>query len=207
MVASEKRQITILARPIFVGSIVGAIAMSVQIFSLERIKTPTGRMVIVTTDEHWLRAVDWEDHEPRMQRLLRRHYGTNAILCEMSCPSAARRSLQAYFEGDLDAVTCLPTATNGTDFQRTVWDALRRIPVGHTISYGALAFQIGRPTAMRAVGLANGANPIAIVIPCHRVIGANASLTGYGGGLDRKRWLLQHESACSAARGESHFLT
>jgi methylated-DNA-[protein]-cysteine S-methyltransferase len=207
MVVSEKRQITILARPIFVGSIVGAIAMSVQIFSLERIKTPTGRMVIVTTDEHWLRAVDWEDHEPRMQRLLRRHYGTNAILCEMSCPSAARRSLQAYFEGDLDAVTCLPTATNGTDFQRTVWDALRRIPVGHTISYGALAFQIGRPTAMRAVGLANGANPIAIVIPCHRVIGANASLTGYGGGLDRKRWLLQHESACSAARGESHFLT
>jgi methylated-DNA-[protein]-cysteine S-methyltransferase len=128
MVASEKRQITILARPIFVGSIVGAIAMSVQIFSLERIKTPTGRMVIVTTDEHWLRAVDWEDHEPRMQRLLRRHYGTNAILCEMSCPSAARRSLQAYFEGDLDAVTCLPTATNGTDFQRTVWDAVRRIP-------------------------------------------------------------------------------
>jgi methylated-DNA-[protein]-cysteine S-methyltransferase len=119
----------------------------------------------------------------------------------------ARRSLQAYFEGDLDAVTCLPTATNGTDFQRTVWDALRRIPVGHTISYGALAVQIGRPTAMRAVGLANGANPIAIVIPCHRVIGANASLTGYGGGLDRKRWLLQHESACSAARGESHFLT
>src|SRR3984893_7384261 len=206
MVASEKRQITILARPIFVGSIVGAIAMSVQIFSLERIKTPTGRMVIVTTDEHWLRAVDWEDHEPRMQRLLRRHYGTNAILCEMSCPSAARRSLQAYFEGDLDAVTCLPTATNGTDFQRTVWDALRRIPVGHTISYGALAVQIGRPTASRAVGLANGANPIAIVIPCHRVIGANASLTGYGGGLDRKRWLLAHEGACSASRGESDFL-
>ena len=207
MVASEKRQITILARPIFVGSIVRAIAMPVQTFSLERINTPTGRMVIITADENCLRAVDWEDHEPRMQRLLRRHYGTNTILREVSRPSAARRSLQAYFEGDLDAVTCLATATNGTDFQRTVWDALRRIPVGHTISYGALAVQIGRPTATRAVGLANGANPIAIVIPCHRVIGANASLTGYGGGLDRKRWLLAHESACSASRGELHFLT
>ena len=206
MVASEKRQITILARPIFVGSIVGAIAMPVQTFSLERINTPTGRMVIVTADENCLRAVDWEDHEPRMQRLLRRHYGTNAILREVSRPSTARHSLQAYFEGDLDAVTRLPTATNGTDFQRTVWDAMRRIPVGHTISYGALAVQIGRPTATRAVGLANGANPIAIVIPCHRVIGANASLTGYGGGLDRKRWLLAHESARSASRGESHFL-
>jgi methylated-DNA-[protein]-cysteine S-methyltransferase len=173
--------------------------MSLQ-FSLERINTPTGRMVIVT-DEHCLRAVDWEDHEPRMQRLLRRHYGTNTILREVSRLSEAGRSLQAYFEGDLDAVTRLPTGTNGTDFQRTVWFALRRIPIGHTISYGALAIQIGRPAALRAVGLANGANPIAIVIPCHRVIGANASLTGYGGGLDRKRWLLVHESAFSAPGG------
>jgi methylated-DNA-[protein]-cysteine S-methyltransferase len=117
--------------------------MSVQ-FSLERINTPTGRMVIVT-DEHCLRAVDWEDHEPRMQRLLRRHYGTNTILCEVSRLSEAGRSLQAYFEGDLDAVTRLQTGTNGTDFQKTVWFALRRIPIGHTISYGALALQIGRP--------------------------------------------------------------
>ncbi len=116
MVASEKRQITILAQSMFVGSpFVGAIAMPVQ-FSLERINTPTGHMVIVTADEHCLPAVDWEDHEPRMQRLLRRHYGTNAILREVSRPSAARRSLQAYFEGDFDAVTCLPTATNGTEF-------------------------------------------------------------------------------------------
>jgi methylated-DNA-[protein]-cysteine S-methyltransferase len=203
MVVSEKRQITILARPIFVGSIVGAIAMPVQTFSLERINTPTGRMVIVT-DEHCLRAVDWEDHEPRMQRLLRRHYGTNTILREVSRPSEAGCSLQAYFEGDLDVLTRLPTGTNGTDFQRAVWNALRHIPAGHTLSYGALALQIGRPAATRAVGLANGANPIAIVIPCHRVIGANASLTGYGGGLDRKRWLLAHESACSAS-GDAPF--
>lgn len=192
MVVSEKRQIIILARFIFTILRAGEAAMSVQ-FCLERINTPTGRMVIITTGEDYLRAVDWEDHEPRMQRLLRRHYGTNAALREVSRPSAARRSLQAYFDGDLDAVACLPTATNGSDFQRTVWDALRRVPAGHTISYGALALQIGRPTAARAVGLANGANPIAIIIPCHRVIGANASLTGYGGGLDRKRWLLAHE--------------
>jgi hypothetical protein len=94
--------------------------MSIQ-FCLERINTPTGRMVIVTTDEHYLRAVDWEDHVPRMQRLLRRHYGTNASMREVSRPSAARRSLQAYFDGDLDAVACLPTATNGSDFDRKRW--------------------------------------------------------------------------------------
>ena len=174
-------------------------------FSLERVKTPTGRMLIVTDDQHCLRAVDWEDHEERMGILLRRHYGATAIrLREVSRPSAARRSLQAYFEGDIDAATGQPTATNGTDFQRMVWDALRRIPVGHTSSYGALAARIGRPTATRAVGLANGANPIAIFVPCHRVIGANASLTGYGGGLERKRWLLAHEGARPASRGESY---
>ena len=95
----------------------------------------------------------------------------------------------------MDAVARLPGAANGTVFQRLVWDALRHIPAGHTVSYGALVVWIGRPVAAPAVGLANGANPIAIIVPCHRVIGANASLTGYGGGLDRKRWLLAHESA------------
>jgi methylated-DNA-[protein]-cysteine S-methyltransferase len=177
--------------------------MPVQTFSLERFNTPTGRMLIVTDDERRLRAVDWEDYEQRMQRLLRRHYGANAVrLREVSHPSAARLALQAYFDGDREAVAGQPTATNGTDFQRTVWEALRRIPLGHTISYGTLAARIGRPTATRAVGLANGSNPIAIIIPCHRVIGANASLTGYGGGLDRKRWLLAHESACTASGDE-----
>lgn len=170
--------------------------MPVQTFSLERINTPTGPMLIVTDEERRLRAADWEDHEPRMQILLQRHYGANAIrLREASGASSGRRSLEAYFEGDMDAVSNARTATNGTDFQRMVWEALRRIPVGHTISYGALATKIGRPKAVRAVGLANGANPIAIFVPCHRVIGADNSLTGYGGGLDRKRWLLEHERA------------
>jgi methylated-DNA-[protein]-cysteine S-methyltransferase len=178
--------------------------MPVQTFSVERVKTPTGPMLIVADDELRLRAVDWEDHEPRMQKLLRRYYGASAIrLREVPRPSAAGRSLQAYFEGDIAALAAQPTATNGTDFQQLVWAALRRIPCGQTISYSTLAIQIGRPTATRAVGLANGANPISIVVPCHRVIGANSSLTGYGGGLERKRWLLAHESALRGSRGES----
>jgi methylated-DNA-[protein]-cysteine S-methyltransferase len=172
----------------------GSAAVTIQTFFVEHLETPTGRMRVVTDDERRLRALDWEDHEPRMQDLLRRHYGSNPIqLREVSRQSAAARSLLAYFEGDLEAISDLPTATNGTAFQRSVWAALRSIPVGRTISYGMLAAQIGRPKAVRAVGLANGANPIAIVVPCHRVIGADASLTGYGGGLHRKRWLLAHE--------------
>jgi methylated-DNA-[protein]-cysteine S-methyltransferase len=165
-----------------------------QTFCLERLDTPTGAMRLLTDDEHRLRALDWEDHEERMQRLLRRHYGASAIrLREAPRPSPVRRALEAYFDGELDALARQPTATNGTDFQRAVWSALRDIPIGQTVSYGALAVRIGRPTATRAVGLANGANPIAIIVPCHRVVGADASLTGYGGGLERKRWLLAHE--------------
>ncbi len=168
--------------------------MTAETFFVERIETPTGRMRIVSDEAHRLRAVDWDDHEPRMQDLLRRHYGANAAqLREASRSSMAARALLAYFEGDINAIDDLPTATNGTAFQRAVWSALRRIPAGRTVSYSTLAAEIGRPKAVRAVGLANGANPIAIVVPCHRVIGADASLTGYGGGLHRKRWLLAHE--------------
>ncbi len=165
-----------------------------QTFFVEHIETPTGRMRVVTDSDQCLRAADWDDLELRLQKLLQRHYGVGSIeLREPSRPSTAARALVAYFEGDLSAVDDLPTETNGTPFQRAVWSALRNIPAGCTLSYGALAEQIGHPKAVRAVGLANGANPIAIVVPCHRVIGANASLTGYGGGLHRKRWLLAHE--------------
>ncbi len=163
-------------------------------FHLERIPTPTGVMLVVTDDGQRLRAVDWEDHEERMWRLLGRRYGKNAVaLKDAPRASAARRALDAYFEGDLDALLQAPVAANGTHFQSEVWTALREIPAGATLSYGALAMRIGRPKAVRAVGLANGANPIALFVPCHRVIGADASLTGYGGGLNRKRWLLAHE--------------
>ena len=152
-------------------------------------------MLLVTDAEHRLRALDWEDHAPRMHRLLQRHYGDAVQLRETTRPSEARRAVEAYFEGDLNAVITLPTATNGTDFQLMVWRALREIPAGQTLSYSALAAKIGRPAAARAVGLANGSNPIAIAVPCHRVIGANAALTGFGGGLERKHWLLRHENA------------
>jgi methylated-DNA-[protein]-cysteine S-methyltransferase len=204
MTASENREKSVPVATISPTVNLGVIVMPLQTFTLERLNTPTGEMLLVTDDAQRLRALDWEDHAPRMQKLLRRHYGVDGIrLNEVSHVSPARRALEAYFDGDLRVIDSLPTATNGTDFQRAVWDALRRIPAGHTLSYGALAVEIGRPTATRAIGLANGSNPIAIVVPCHRVIGANASLTGYGGGLERKRWLLAHESALAGSRAEA----
>lgn len=105
--------------------------------------------------------------------------------------------LEAYFAGDLTDFD-LPIELHGTAFQRQVWAALQEIPYGETISYGELASRVGNPKASRAVGLANGRNPVAIVIPCHRVIGADGSLTGYGGGLERKVWLLDHEGSRSS---------
>ena len=139
-----------------------------------------------------MRALDFEDHETRLHRLLGRHYPGHA-LAEAPAPASAARALDAYFEGDLAALAGVLVATGGTAFQREVWAALREIPAGATTSYGELAAKIGRPAACRAVGLANGANPVGIVVPCHRVIGASGALTGYGGGLPRKQWLLDHE--------------
>jgi len=107
--------------------------------------------------------------------------------------AAAIRQLAAYFAGELTAFD-LPLHLDGTPFQRRVWDALRRIPYGETWTYGQLADRIGQPTASRAVGLANGKNPVGIIVPCHRVVGSTGSLTGYGGGLDRKRRLLDFEA-------------
>ena len=129
-----------------------------------------------------------------MQRLLRLHYGADGVALGGGDGSGeAVERLRRYFTGDLGAIDGLRAETGGTSFQRRVWSALREIPVGTTISYAELARRIGQPAAFRAVGLANGGNPIGIVVPCHRVIGANASLTGYGGGIERKRWLLAHE--------------
>jgi methylated-DNA-[protein]-cysteine S-methyltransferase len=169
-------------------------------FMLERVATPVGVMLIVTDAEDRLRALDWENYESRMQRLLRRHYGANAVsLSERAAPSIARKAIDKYLAGDLRAIDEIAVETNGTPFQREVWAALRKIPAGETLSYGALAKTIGRAAAVRAVGLANGANPVGIVVPCHRVIGQDRSLTGYGGGLDRKRWLLTHEGVSAFA--------
>lgn len=161
----------------------------------ERFETPTGRMLLVTDEQGLVHALDWEDHRERTERLLGRYYRhVTLALREAGKESAAKRALLAYFAGRLEAIAALRVATSGTEFQNQVWTALRQIPSGQTSSYGALAKAIGRPAAVRAVGLANGSNPIAIIVPCHRVIGANASLTGYAGGLERKRWLLAHEA-------------
>jgi methylated-DNA-[protein]-cysteine S-methyltransferase len=166
--------------------------MSEPLFT-EAFNTPIGWMCIITDGEQRLRAADWEDKGDRMHRLLRLHYGPELRLLPASADSRARLALEAYFEGDLLGIEAIATQTHGTDFQRRVWAALREIPAGGTVSYGQLAIRIGRPAAVRAVGAANGANPIPIVVPCHRVIGADSSLTGFGGGLERKRWLLAHE--------------
>jgi methylated-DNA-[protein]-cysteine S-methyltransferase len=166
---------------------------------IDRIDTPIGEMVIIADHDGNLRAVDWTDHDPRAQNFLRLHYGSHGrvgfTLTPARNPSGLSETIRRYFAGDLAAIDNLPVKTNGTPFQRQVWQALREIPLGTTTSYGQLASRIGRPTAVRAVGLANGSNPVGVIVPCHRVIGSNGSLTGYGGGMERKRWLLEHEGA------------
>lgn len=157
------------------------------------VASPVGNLSLVFDADGRLRALDFGDYEDRKLRLLARQYG--AVTLRAADPLKAHSdALAAYFDGDVHALDGLTTATGGTPFQKTVWAALREIPPGETMSYGALAARVGTPKGSRAVGLANGANPIAIVVPCHRVIGANGTLTGFGGGLERKRWLLAHEA-------------
>jgi len=161
--------------------------------TLDRIASPVGEVLVVTDGEGAVRALDFHDYEDRLRLLLRRHYGEVA-LAEGRAPEPVRAAVAAYFAGDMAAFDGVTVKTGGTDFQRSVWKALREIPAGETRSYGQLAEAIGSPKAVRAVGLANGSNPVGVIVPCHRVIGANGTLTGYAGGLERKRWLLAHEA-------------
>jgi methylated-DNA-[protein]-cysteine S-methyltransferase len=163
---------------------------------LNRVASPIGTILIVS-DGELLRALEFEDYEDRMRRLLKVHLG-DFTLKESGNPRGLSDRLHAYFAGEFAAINVIAVETGGTPFQRAVWTELRRIPVGGTTTYGELAKMIGRPNAVRAVGRANGSNPIPIVVPCHRVIGSDGTLTGYGGGLPRKRWLLAHEGAMSA---------
>jgi len=166
---------------------------------VDHLRTPIGELVIVSDENARVRAVDWHDFEDRMLRKLTTHYGVGGWrLTRARDPFGHTATFAAYMAGHTAVLDSLEVETGGTPFQRTVWHALREIPAGATMSYGALAKRIGRPSAVRAVGLANGANPIGIVVPCHRVIGADGSLTGYGGGLERKRWLLAHEARAAA---------
>jgi methylated-DNA-[protein]-cysteine S-methyltransferase len=163
-----------------------------EIFGFDRLQTPIGIALLVTDGGGALRALDWEDYEARLKQLLRLHYGV-VVLRDAPAPDEVKAALKEYFAGDLDSLNAIKWRVAGTPFQRKVWTALSKIPVGTTTSYGALAAQLGMAQAVRAVGHANGSNPISVVVPCHRVIGANGSLTGYGGGLERKQWLLEHE--------------
>jgi len=162
--------------------------------TIDRLPSPLGTLLLVCDDEGNLRGLHFDGDEGRMRQQLARHYGEGGYnLTAGSAPIAISKAVKAYLAGDITAVDGIPVRADGTDFQKRVWTALRRIPAGTTATYGEIAAQIGQPTAVRAVGLANGSNPIGIVVPCHRVVGANGALTGYAGGLERKRWLLDHE--------------
>ena len=163
-----------------------------EIFNLDRLPTPIGTALLVTDIAGVLRALDWEEFEPRMRQLLRLQYGA-VVLEDSRSPRELKSALTAYFKGDLDRLKAIKWRVAGTPFQHKVWTALPKIPVGTTMSYGALAAKLNAPKAMRAVGHANGSNPISVVVPCHRLIGADGKLVKYGGGLERKRWLLRHE--------------
>jgi methylated-DNA-[protein]-cysteine S-methyltransferase len=170
-----------------------------RVLRIDRMNTPIGEALLVCDDAGRLRALDWVEKETRLVRQMREAYAP-LVPVAGAAPAAVRRALGAYFEGELHALGTIPWRAAGSPFQLAVWTALTTIPVGETLSYSELALRLGNPRAVRAVGLANGSNPISIVVPCHRVIGADGSLTGYGGGLDRKRWLLQHEAAASGAQ-------
>jgi methylated-DNA-[protein]-cysteine S-methyltransferase len=160
---------------------------------LDRLPSPIGAIALVC-DGDVLRALGFAEDEGRMRRWLGRHYGEDR-LAPGRVPAAIRHRIEEYFQGRLESLDLVPVETAGTPFQKLVWSALRGIRAGTTVTYGQLAARIGNPRSARAVGMASGSNPVPIVVPCHRVIGANGTLTGYGGGLDRKRWLLAHERA------------
>jgi methylated-DNA-[protein]-cysteine S-methyltransferase len=160
---------------------------------VDRIESEIGEIVVVTDGES-LVALDYADYEPRMRKLLGSRY-VDFRLTQVANPGGISDKVRAYLAGDFHSLDDIPVKTGGTPFQQEVWQALRTIPVGTFVSYKELARKVGRPTAYRAVGMTNSLNPVAIVLPCHRVVGVNAALTGYAGGLERKRWLLSHEGA------------
>ena len=158
---------------------------------LAEIDSPVGRLAIAA-NEGRICLLHFGGMTNGARAALARWYPDSTVQAATD-PGGAVKTLRAYFDGDIKAIDAVQVEMHGTPFQQKVWAALRRIPVGTTLSYGRLAQLINEPSAVRAVGAANGANPVALIVPCHRVIGSNGTLTGYGGGLDRKRWLLEHE--------------
>lgn len=158
---------------------------------IDTIESDLGQIVLVGSATA-LCALDFGDCRDRMTGLLKRRW-PGAVFEARAGFGGFRDRVTSYLAGDLEALDQVETKSNGTAFEEVVWTGLRRIRPGATMSYGELARQLGRSGAARAVGRANSRNPIALVVPCHRVIGGDGSLTGYAGGLERKKWLLQHE--------------
>ncbi|HZP43428.1 MAG TPA: methylated-DNA--[protein]-cysteine S-methyltransferase [Candidatus Binatia bacterium] len=157
------------------------------------VETPIGTLAVAVRDGR-LCALEFDGAGARLAARLARRFGRVAVRVAPD-PGGVIGRLRAYMEGDLDALASVVVDTAGTPFQEAVWRAMRAIPAGETVSYGALARRLGAPAAVRAVGAASGANPVPVVVPCHRIVGADGGLTGFGGGLARKRWLLAHEGA------------
>jgi methylated-DNA-[protein]-cysteine S-methyltransferase len=159
----------------------------------DRIATPIGKMVLVARDKALL-ILEFVDAEERAARELRQRFGAYDLKPTPN-PFGFSAKVCDYFNGDLNALDGLLTDGGGTAFEEQVWRELKKIPCGNTVSYGEIAQKLGDIKLSRAVGAANGKNPISLAVPCHRVIGSDGKLTGYGGGLHRKKWLLKHEGA------------
>jgi methylated-DNA-[protein]-cysteine S-methyltransferase len=170
-----------------------------ETFFFDVVDTPVGALAVVADAKGAMRLLSFDGEGERWRKDFARRF-PGADLIARRDPSGHVSALKAYFAGDMAALDKISVVFGGTPFQNKVWKQLRKIPVGQTLSYGALAGKIGEPKAMRAVGLANGSNPVAVIVPCHRVIGSDGSLTGFGGGLPRKKWLLEHEAKHTAAK-------
>jgi len=157
-------------------------------------------LIVIAARAGRLVSLDFGDGRDRMLAALTARYGRVRLEPKLD-PFGISSRIKAYLAGELGAVDDISVEPGGTPFQRDVWTALRRVPAGTTVSYAQLARTLGRPAAPRAVGGANARNPVSIVIPCHRMVGSDGSLTGYGGGLSRKRWLLGHEGALPLPTG------
>ncbi len=161
----------------------------------ETIETPIGRLVLLADGEGRLCAAEFEDCSHRLDRWLHRRFGADGyVLVPGHIAADITRAFSDYFAGKIEALDRIAVNFTGTDFQNAVWRALRQVEPGKPLAYSALAARIGKPRAIRAVGAANGANPLSVVVPCHRLVGAGGDLVRYGGGIERKRWLLDHEA-------------
>ena len=159
---------------------------------LSTVSTPLGDMVVASHDGG-VCAIEFDSGWPRTERRLQRAIGS-LTMSAGDDPCRVGERVTAYFDGHLGAFDDLPIDPQGTPFDQRVWRELRSIPAGTTIAYGDLALRVGCLRGYRAVGAANGRNPLALAVPCHRVVGASGELRGYAGGLERKRWLLSHEA-------------